>query len=100
MAAQYSLLVFPVLLAFLFVGFPVAFSMMATAAIFGIWTFGGAFVAFSFGAFVGVTARMAALRPFTVAGSSSPMTQARAFRKSSDSSRSSDFAATSRLTMR
>jgi tripartite ATP-independent transporter DctM subunit len=44
MPAQLSLLVFPVLLAFLFIGFPVAFSMMLTAAIFGIWTFGDAFV--------------------------------------------------------
>lgn len=39
-----SLLIFPLLLAFLFAGFPVAFSMLAAGAIFGTWTFGPAFV--------------------------------------------------------
>jgi tripartite ATP-independent transporter DctM subunit len=39
-----SLLIFPLLLAFLFLGFPVAFSMMAAGAIFGYATFGPAFV--------------------------------------------------------
>ena len=39
-----SLLVFPFLLVLLFLGFPVAFSMMATAFVFGVWTFGWAFV--------------------------------------------------------
>ncbi|MGE0717035.1 MAG: TRAP transporter large permease subunit [Alphaproteobacteria bacterium] len=39
-----SLLIFPFLLTLLFLGFPVAFSMMATAAVFGIWTFGWSFV--------------------------------------------------------
>ncbi|MCC7273129.1 MAG: TRAP transporter large permease subunit [Alphaproteobacteria bacterium] len=39
-----SLLIFPFLLTLLFLGFPVAFSMMATAFVFGVWTFGWAFV--------------------------------------------------------
>jgi tripartite ATP-independent transporter DctM subunit len=39
-----SLLVFPVLLALIFIGIPVAFSMMATAFVFGYWTFGPAFI--------------------------------------------------------
>jgi tripartite ATP-independent transporter DctM subunit len=39
-----SLLIFPFLLTLLFLGFPVAFSMMATAAVFGYWTFGTSFV--------------------------------------------------------
>ena len=39
-----SLLIFPFLLLLLFLGFPVAFSMMATAFVFGFWTFGWAFV--------------------------------------------------------
>ena len=39
-----SLLLFPFLLVLLFAGFPVAFSMMATAFVFGVWTFGWAFV--------------------------------------------------------
>ncbi|MCK6449268.1 MAG: TRAP transporter large permease subunit [Alphaproteobacteria bacterium] len=39
-----SLLIFPFLLFLLFVGFPVAFSMMATAFVFGVWTFGWSFV--------------------------------------------------------
>jgi len=42
--AYTSLLIFPFLLTLLFLGFPVAFSMMATAAVFGYWTFGGSFV--------------------------------------------------------
>jgi tripartite ATP-independent transporter DctM subunit len=43
MGAQASLLVFPVLLILLFLGIPVAFAMMATAFIFGVWTFGWTF---------------------------------------------------------
>ncbi len=39
-----SLLIFPLLLTFLFLGFPVAFSMLAAGAIFGYATFGDAFV--------------------------------------------------------
>jgi tripartite ATP-independent transporter DctM subunit len=39
-----SLLIFPLLLALLFVGFPVAFSMMASAFVFGMITFGPAFL--------------------------------------------------------
>lgn len=39
-----SLLLFPFLLFLLFLGFPVAFSMMATAFVFGFWTFGWSFV--------------------------------------------------------
>lgn len=39
-----ALLLFPFLLVLLFAGFPVAFAMMATAFVFGIWTFGWAFV--------------------------------------------------------
>lgn len=42
--AYTSLLIFPFLLTLLFLGFPVAFSMMATAAVFGVWTFGTSFV--------------------------------------------------------
>jgi len=42
--AYTSLLIFPFLLTLLFIGFPVAFSMMATAAVFGFWTFGFSFV--------------------------------------------------------
>ena len=42
--AYTSLLIFPFLLTLLFLGFPVAFSMMATAAVFGYWTFGTSFV--------------------------------------------------------
>lgn len=38
------LLIFPVLLTLLFLGFPVAFSMMASAFIFGLFTFGPAFL--------------------------------------------------------
>ncbi|HEX6978117.1 MAG TPA: TRAP transporter large permease subunit [Alphaproteobacteria bacterium] len=40
----YSLLLFPFLLTLLFLGFPVAFSMMATALVFGYLTFGSAFI--------------------------------------------------------
>jgi tripartite ATP-independent transporter DctM subunit len=40
----YSLLLFPLLLTLLFLGFPVAFAMMGTALVFGTITFGGAFV--------------------------------------------------------
>ncbi|MBL8699735.1 MAG: TRAP transporter large permease subunit [Alphaproteobacteria bacterium] len=39
-----SLLIFPLLLTFLFLGFPVAFSMLAAGAVFGYATFGDAFV--------------------------------------------------------
>jgi tripartite ATP-independent transporter DctM subunit len=39
-----SLLIFPFLLFLLFLGFPVAFAMMASAAVFGVWTFGFSFV--------------------------------------------------------
>ncbi|MGE0724869.1 MAG: TRAP transporter large permease subunit, partial [Alphaproteobacteria bacterium] len=42
--ASTSLLIFPFLLLLLTLGFPVAFSMMATAFVFGVWTFGWAFV--------------------------------------------------------
>ncbi|MBM3571039.1 MAG: TRAP transporter large permease subunit [Alphaproteobacteria bacterium] len=42
--AYYSLLIFPLLLTLLFLGFPVAFSMMAAAFVFGYWTFGFSFV--------------------------------------------------------
>ncbi len=38
-----SLLLFPFLLVLLFAGFPVAFAMMATAFVFGTWTFGWSF---------------------------------------------------------
>ena len=40
----YSLLLFPLLLTLLFLGFPVAFAMMGTALVFGTITFGNAFV--------------------------------------------------------
>jgi tripartite ATP-independent transporter DctM subunit len=40
----YSLLLFPLLLTLLFLGFPVAFAMMGTALVFGTITFGGSFV--------------------------------------------------------
>ncbi len=40
----YSLLLFPFLLTLLCLGFPVAFSMMATALVFGYLTFGSAFI--------------------------------------------------------
>jgi len=40
----YSLLIFPLLLTLLFLGFPVAFAMMGSALVFGTITFGGAFV--------------------------------------------------------
>jgi tripartite ATP-independent transporter DctM subunit len=39
-----SLLIFPLLLALLFLGFPVAFAMMASAFVFGLITFGPAFL--------------------------------------------------------
>ena len=42
--AYYSLLIFPFLLFLLFAGFPVAFSMMSAAFVFGVWTFGPSFV--------------------------------------------------------
>jgi tripartite ATP-independent transporter DctM subunit len=42
--AYYSLLIFPFLLFLLFAGFPVAFSMMSAAFVFGVWTFGSSFV--------------------------------------------------------
>jgi tripartite ATP-independent transporter DctM subunit len=44
MSGSASLLIFPLLLGFLFLGFPVAFSMLAAGAVFGFATFGGAFV--------------------------------------------------------
>jgi tripartite ATP-independent transporter DctM subunit len=40
----YSLLIFPLLLTLLFLGFPVAFAMMGSALVFGTITFGGSFV--------------------------------------------------------
>ena len=40
----WSLLIFPFLLTLLFLGFPVAFSMMASAFVFGYITFGNAFI--------------------------------------------------------
>ena len=49
MSVEFALLMFPVLLVMMFMGFPVAFSLMATALIFGIMRFGdsaiGLFVA-------------------------------------------------------
>ncbi|MGE0734090.1 MAG: TRAP transporter large permease subunit [Alphaproteobacteria bacterium] len=39
-----SLLIFPLLLFLIFIGFPVAFAMMASAFIFGLFTFGPAFL--------------------------------------------------------
>ncbi len=39
-----SLLIFPLLLALLFLGFPVAFAMMASAFVFGLATFGAPFL--------------------------------------------------------
>ncbi len=44
MTGAASLLIFPLLLTFLFIGFPVAFSMLAAGVIFGYATFGDAFV--------------------------------------------------------
>ena len=44
MMGSASLLIFPLLLTFLFLGFPVAFSMLAAGAIFGYATFGNAFI--------------------------------------------------------
>jgi tripartite ATP-independent transporter DctM subunit len=44
MAPEFSLLVFPVLLALVLTGYPVAFAMMGTALIFGVLAFGANYV--------------------------------------------------------